>query len=128
MKHFVLPRILVLLAISIPLVAADAVDVDAEKAAGIIADEAGVTVLDLRTPDEYAEGHLEGAVNVDFLASTFEAELGKLDATKPYLVHCASGRRSGQAMAVFDRLKFAKIYHLNTGYKSWVAAGKPVVK
>lgn len=128
MKPFIFSSVLVLLTSAISLVAADPVAVDAEKAAGIIASEAGVTVIDLRTPDEFAEGHLQGAVNVDFLASTFEAELGKLDATKPYLVHCASGRRSAQAMEVFEKLKFAKIYHLSTGYKSWVAAGQPVIK
>lgn len=114
------------LLLAVPLCAADPVEVDAEKAAGIIAADAEITVIDLRTPDEFAEGHLEGAVNVDFLDSAFEAQLGKLDPTKPYLVHCASGRRSAQSMEVFDKLKFTKIYHLSTGYKSWVDAGKPV--
>jgi rhodanese-related sulfurtransferase len=128
MKILLIPSALFALFLVVPLTAADPVDVDVEKAAEVLEADAEVTVLDLRTPDEFAEGHLKGAVNVDFLDSTFESELAKLDPTKPYLVHCASGRRSGQSMAVFEKLKFTKIYQLTSGYKGWVAAGKPVAE
>jgi phage shock protein E len=116
------------LSLVVPLCGAELVEVDAAKASEVLVTDAAVTVLDLRTPGEFAEGHLQGAENIDFLDGTFESLLQKLDPEKPYLVHCASGRRSAQAMEVFEKFKFTKIYHLTTGYKSWVAAGKPVVK
>jgi phage shock protein E len=108
--------------------AADPVDVDVAKAAEILAAEEKPTVLDVRTPEEFSEGHLEGAVNIDFTAEGFEAALAKLDPAKPYLVHCAAGGRSGRSMEVFRKLKFAKVYHLVDGYNGWSDAGKPVTK
>jgi len=108
--------------------AADPVDVTIEKAAKLLASDETVTVLDVRTPAEFADGHLKDAVNVNFNSGGFEAQLAKLDPSKPYLVHCAAGGRSGKSMALFKKLKFTKIYHLADGYNGWVDAGKPVVK
>jgi len=110
------------------LSAGDPVEVDAEKASVLLASGEKVTVLDIRTPEEFAEGHLKEAVNVDFTGDNFESQLAKLDPAKPYLVHCAAGGRSGKSMEVFKKLKFTKIYHLNDGYNGWSDAGKPVVK
>jgi rhodanese-related sulfurtransferase len=104
---------------------------DAEKAGKLLAedDEARKPViLDVRTPDEFAEGHLEGAKNIDFNAKDFAERLGKLDKEKPYLVHCRSGGRSGRSLATFEKLGFKKIYHLDGGILAWEDAGLPVVK
>jgi phage shock protein E len=108
--------------------AADPVDVTIDKAAEILASDEKVTVLDVRSPEEYADGHLKDAVNVNFNGGNFEAQIAKLDPAKPYLVHCAAGGRSGKSMELFKDLKFAKIYHLVDGYNGWADAGKPVVK
>jgi rhodanese-related sulfurtransferase len=104
---------------------------DAEKAGKLLAedDEARKPViLDVRTPDEFAEGHLEGAKNIDFNAKDFAERLGKLDKEKPYLVHCRSGGRSGRSLATFEKLGFKKLYHLDGGILAWEDAGLPVVK
>ena len=127
MKHLALLSLFALFALT-SLSAADPVEVDAEKATELLATDEKVTVLDIRTPEEFADGHLEEAVNIDFTGDDFETQLAKLDPAKPYLVHCASGNRSGKSMPVFEKLKFTKIYHLKAGYKGWAAAGKPVVK
>jgi phage shock protein E len=108
--------------------AADPVDVTVDKAAAMLASGDKVTVLDVRTPEEYADGHLKDAVNVNFNGGDFEAQIAKLDPEKPYLVHCAAGGRSGKSMELFKKLKFTKIYHLADGYNGWADAGKPVVK
>jgi rhodanese-related sulfurtransferase len=108
--------------------AADPVDVSIDKAAGMLAAGEKVTVLDVRTPEEFADGHLKDAVNVNFNGGDFEARIAKLDPEKPYLVHCAVGGRSGKSMALFKKLKFTKVYHLVDGYNGWADAGKPVVK
>lgn len=126
-----LPLSLPLLALFLfltPLSAAEPVDVDVEQAAALLASGEPVTVLDIRTPEEFAEGHLKGAVNLDFKSDDFEAKLAKLDPAKPYLVHCAAGGRSGRSMKLFGKLKFTKIHHLKEGYNGWADAGKPVVK
>ena len=54
-------------------------------------------VLDVRTKKEFAAGHIAGTKNLDFHSPDFEKEISKLDKTKIYLVHCASGRRSALA-------------------------------
>ncbi len=110
------------------LTAAEPVEIKVEAAASLLAEGEGVTVLDIRTPEEFAEGHLAGAKNLDFTEGDFEERLAQLDRSKPYLVHCASGRRRSQAMEVFKKLRFTRIHHLVDGYKGWVDAGNAVVK
>ena len=105
-----------------------AIHVKADAAAKLV-QEKKVTVLDIRTADEFGEGHIAGAQNIDFLqGAEFEAKIKELDKTKPYLVHCQSGGRSGRSLKVFKSLGFEKIYHLDGGFGDWQAAGKPVAK
>lgn len=110
------------------LSAAEPVDVDVEKATKLLAAEEEMVVVDVRTPEEFAEGHLPEAVNIDFNGDDFEARIAKLDPAKPYLVYCAVGGRSGLSLETFQKLKFAKVYHLADGYKGWTTAGKPVAE
>ena len=102
-------------------------DVDPEAAEKLLAGNV-VTVLDVRTPEEFAEGHLPNAVNIDFRDAGFSEALAKLDRSKPYLIHCRSGGRSGQALSVFKELGFAKIHHLNDGILGWTASGRQLSK
>lgn len=101
--------------------------VDAAEAARLLA-STNLTVLDLRTPVEYAAGHLQGARLIDFNSPQFAQELGRLDREATYLIHCASGRRSTAALETFRRLGFKRIIHLDGGLRAWQAAGQPVVK
>lgn len=63
-------------------------------------------ILDVRTPDEIAEGYLEGALFVDFMAEDFKDQVVSLDKSADYLVHCRSGNRSGQAIVIMADLGF----------------------
>jgi len=102
-------------------------NIQPELAAKLVA--AGkVTVLDVRTPAEFAEGHIAGATNINFLAKDFSARAGQLDRDKVYLLHCASGGRSKRCLPQLTRLGFKLIYHLDGGLSAWEEAGKPVVK
>lgn len=101
--------------------------VDAEGAAKLIA-EGKVTIVDVRTKEEFNEGHLKDAKNIDIMEPTFDAELAKLDKTQPVLVHCQAGGRSTRALPTFEKLGFTTIIHLDGGYGGWLDAGKPVVK
>jgi len=101
--------------------------VQSKEAAQLLA-SGGVTVLDLRTPKEFAAGHIAGATNIDCRAGDFAARLEKLDRENPFLVHCASGRRSTNALPEFEKLGFKHIIHLDGGLKGWEAAKNPVEK
>ncbi|WP_395738473.1 rhodanese-like domain-containing protein [Prosthecobacter sp.] len=101
--------------------------VKANEAAKIIAD-GKTAVIDVRTPDEFKDGHIKGAKNIDIMSKDFEAELGKLDKTQPTLVHCQAGGRSTRALPIFEKLGFTNLIHLDDGFGGWAAAGKPVEK
>ncbi|RME89754.1 MAG: rhodanese-like domain-containing protein [Verrucomicrobia bacterium] len=105
--------------------AAEVVHVDPAEAAKLIAG-GDVLVLDVRTSREFARGHIEGATNVDFLAGDFRERLKGVPTNRPVLVHCAVGGRSTEALPALKEAGFAKIYHLDGGFKAWEAAGQPV--
>ena len=73
-------------------------EIGAETASTMIGKEADVVVLDIRTPEEYADGHIDGSVNIDFKAENFGEKIGQLDREKTYIVHCRSGRRSAESL------------------------------
>lgn len=89
--------------------------------------EAGVITLDVRTPGEYAEGHLEGAQLIDFQSGNFENEISTLDKNATYAVYCRSGNRSGQAVKVMHDAGFHNVYNLDGGVIDWANAGLPLV-
>jgi len=102
-------------------------DVSVETAVRLIKEKPELVILDIRTPQEFAEGHLDKARLIDFNSPDFSDKLHQLDPATPYLVHCASGGRSGQSLVQFSELGFSEIYHLKDGYKGWVASGNPVI-
>jgi phage shock protein E len=89
--------------------------------------EAGVITLDVRTPGEFNEGHIEGALLVDFQSGNFENEIASLDKGKTYAVYCRSGNRSGQAVKVMSDAGFTDLYNLDGGVIDWASAGLPLV-
>jgi phage shock protein E len=92
------------------------------------ADKAAFTLLDVRTEEEWNAGHLDGAVRIDRFADDFEAELKKLDKSKPVLVYCAAGGRSSDAYDMLVSLGFKQVLDLDGGMRGWRKAGLPVVK
>ena len=89
--------------------------------------EAGIITLDVRTPGEFNEGHIEGAQLIDFQSGNFENEIATLDKSKTYAVYCRSGNRSGQAVKVMSDAGFSNLYNLNGGVIDWANAGLPLV-
>jgi rhodanese-related sulfurtransferase len=102
--------------------------VDAKGAAELIKDTKNVVVLDIRTPREFAAGHIKDAKNIDYRASDFAEKIGKLDKSKTYVVHCASGGRSTRSLPAFKKLGFKSVVHLDDGFGGWEKAGQPVEK
>lgn len=102
--------------------------ISAQEASTVIGQApADLVVLDVRTPEEYAEGHLDGAVLVDFYEPDFADQLSRLDLGVPYLVYCQSGNRSGQTLTMMQQLDFASAVDINGGIVAWQASGLPVV-
>jgi rhodanese-related sulfurtransferase len=85
-------------------------------------------VLDVRTKKEFAAGHIAGARNLDFNSPNFEKEISKLDKTRIYLVHCASGHRSALACEKMKRAGFQTLIEMSAGFRGWEKAGKAVEK
>ena len=76
-------------------------------------------LVDVRTPEEYAEGHIEGAVNINFYDEDFESQIGALNKDVPVFVYCQAGSRSRKACAKFEALGFKEVYDLEVGYSGW---------
>ena len=76
-------------------------------------------LIDVRTPQEYQGGHIEGAVNIDYFASDFKAQLQKLDLNQPVFVYCKVGGRSGKAAQVLLELGAPEVYDLIGGYSQF---------
>ncbi len=79
--------------------------------------------LDVRTKEEYAGGHIAGAMNIDFYKSDFEHEIKKLDTSKHYIVNCQSGGRSSRTVALMGTLGFSHVTNLEGGIGAWKNAG-----
>lgn len=87
----------------------------------------GTIVLDVRTPAEFASGHLPQAQNIDIEASDFASRIAALDKNAIYAVYCHSGNRSGVAMEQMAAAGFTHVYDLAGGIGAWQSMGGPMV-
>lgn len=88
---------------------------------------AGTVIVDVRTPEEFAGGHIAGAVNIDVSASDFSAKIADLAKDVPYAVYCRSGNRSAAALAQMESAGFMNAYHLGGGVGAWTSSGRALV-
>ena len=106
-------------------------DVNAREAADLVErnkDSTNFVIIDVRTPSEYAAGHLEKATNFNYSSSSFKSELEKLDKNKAYFIYCHSGNRSKKALEVMRELGFSEVYNILGGISAWTGSGFPTVK
>jgi rhodanese-related sulfurtransferase len=87
-----------------------------------------VQLIDVRTPDEFNDGHIENAVNINFMSDDFDTNVAGLNKDKPILVYCKSGGRSAKAAARLKELGFTTISDLEGGISNWTSENKPIVK
>lgn len=85
------------------------------------------TILDVRTPSEFATGHILNALNIDYYSSTFTQQINALNKNNKYLVHCKSGSRSPKAIDTMKMLGFIESYNMIGGINAWKAAGFQIV-
>lgn len=99
------------------------------RAAAIQADPPeGLFILDVRTPEEFDEGHLDGAVMIDFYHDDFAEQIADLDRDRPYLIYCRSGNRSGQTRSAMEELGFTDVADIDGGVLAWTAAQLPLAQ
>lgn len=79
----------------------------------------GAVLLDVRRPDEFASGHLPGAVNIDVTSPDFAQRVATLDKTQPTYVYCRSGARSATAAGQLTTAGFAQVSNLLGGVLDW---------
>ncbi|MCP3997539.1 MAG: rhodanese-like domain-containing protein [bacterium] len=92
----------------------------------VSAPPADLVILDIRTPEEFGTGHIDGAINIDYYAADFEAQLSGLDLTVPYVMYCNSGNRSSNALPLMDSIGFEEVYELDGGIQAWYLAGNQI--
>jgi len=78
-----------------------------------------IQLIDIRTPGEYTGGYIEGAININFFDSDFNAQMAKLNKDKELYIYCRSGNRSGKAAKRLKNQGFTKIYDLQGGILNW---------
>lgn len=92
-----------------------------------VALDADTVVIDVRTPVEFASGHLDGAINIDVQSPDFEALVSELDPAGSYYVYCRSGNRSAQAIDRMAALGFTDLTNGGSVESASSATGIPVV-
>lgn len=104
-------------------------DISVGQARALLADPpAGLVVVDVRTPQEFRQGHLPGARNMDFFGGSFERETEALAKDAPVLLYCRTGKRSAAAAELLDEAGVKRIYHMHQGLEAWREAGLPLEK
>ncbi len=85
-----------------------------------------VVLLDIRTLEEYSNGIIKGAENIDFYSTQFRQNLNFLDKTKTYLIYCRTGSRTSEAINIMENLGFIEVYGLEGGILNWASQGKTI--
>lgn len=85
-------------------------------------------ILDVRTPEEFNEGHIENAINVNFYDTNFKEQLMELSKDKKYLIYCRSGARSFKTLSLMNELEFNTVYDLESGILAWNNKGLEIEK
>jgi len=104
-------------------------DISVEEAYDLMGknkDNQSFIIIDVRTPQEFANEHIENAVNLDYYSEKFRDELNRLDKEKTYLIYCRSGNRSGKALSIMKELVFREVYNMLGGIIQWKTEGYPL--
>ncbi len=86
-----------------------------------------VQLVDIRTPEEWQQGVIEGASKINFYDKEFMPKIEKMDKAKPIVIYCAAGGRSSNAAKKLVTAGFVEVYDLGIGFRGWKAEGRPVM-
>ena len=106
-------------------------NVDVNTARDLVTQNKTVIVLDVRTPEEYAIGHIEGALNINIADVDFSERVSKLDRDKTYIIHCSANvknGRSAKSLEIMSSFGFDKLLNMEGGIIAWEQSGHPLVR
>lgn len=128
MKNFVivLSVVLSMFTLSCKNEVKEVIMVSPDETQAILQDD-NVLLIDVRTPEEYYEGHIANAQNIDYNSPTFEEVINTLDKSRTVLLYCKSGSRSGKSSKILLEAGFNKIYDLEGGITEWMDRGLEVI-
>lgn len=86
-----------------------------------------VILIDVRSPEEFNNERIEGAININVNDSLFKHEIGELDKTKTYFLYCGIGKRSAKALQVMKQEGFKRVFDLEGGLTAWKKRGYKIV-
>lgn len=89
---------------------------------------ANQTIVDIRTPQEFAEGYIEGAININLFDKNFLDQMAQFDKSKPIFIYCRSGNRTSSASKKLSELGFQQVYDLQGGIINWSRNNQPITK
>jgi phage shock protein E len=87
-----------------------------------------IIILDVRTSDEFNQGHIKGAINIDIKQPDAFSKIDKLDKNARYIVHCRTNHRSSIAVNYMEEKGFKNIYQMMDGFNGWMLNNLPVSK
>ncbi len=102
-----------------------------DDASVLLSEDPSIVVLDVRTPEEYAMGHIGNSINIDISTKDFLKRVAQLDRDQTYLVHCAANVSNGRAeksLSIMNDLEFRDLLDLEGGFVAWQESGYPVAK
>ena len=94
-------------------------DVNALTFNTLITETPNAVIIDVRTPAEFKQNAIKGAINIDAMSSNFAQKISELDTSKTYFVYCRSGNRSGSACKLMGNAGFESLYNLSGGLMRW---------
>ncbi len=94
-------------------------NIDVAEAKSLMKATKEIILLDVRTPQEIAQGKIKNAMEIDYSSPDFKEKVNKLNKNTEYIVYCAAGGRSARAVSLMKELGFTKAHNLTPGYSGW---------
>ena len=124
----ILPVLILLVSMTAFLEAQTKKEVNSKVVSVMLQKDRSLVVLDVRTADEFKEGHIIGALNIDIRREDAFARIDKLNRNVSYIVYCRTNHRSGMAMDHMMKSGFKKIHLMMDGFPGWVENKLPIQK
>ena len=121
MKLKIILPLLMLLLVSFSNLSAQRTQLNSPEIKEVLKKNKAIVVLDVRTPEEFAAGHLKGAQNIDIRQQDAYSKLDKLNPKTTYLVYCRTNHRSGMAVDYMMQKGFKNVYQMMDGFPGWAA-------
>lgn len=103
-------------------------NLDVNQVSEMVSENQDIILIDVRTPEEFQQGHLEGAKLINFYDANFQEEIKKLDSAKKYVVYCRSGGRSSKSVSAMKKMGFTEVYNMSGGVLAWQREDLELVK